>query len=280
MREGPAHPRLRPGGLRPGRRGLRPPPGRAGLRRRPRRRHPPAHLPAHVPQVLRSGLDGEFLYAAERAREPRTRTAVIAWADYTTPSGIGMDAATARRAVDGAARLTALVRALPGDTPVSPVLPQLRLRGVRRRRARAAGPGHRHSGGGQPRHAGRQGRPPRHLRACVGDAGRRRLDPGRAVPGLRRPRPRRGPDVRLPSAPACCRRGTPRGTPDTSRTRHGPPTSPIYLGLARTARWTAPSTIRACAGRVCPVRWRPDARRGGETTVCAGRGRKSACRIR
>ena len=59
------------------------------------------------------------LYAAERAASPATRTAVIAWADYTTPSGIGMDAATARRAVDGAARLTALVRALPGDTPVS-----------------------------------------------------------------------------------------------------------------------------------------------------------------
>jgi len=59
------------------------------------------------------------LYAAERAASPTTRTAVIAWADYTAPSGIGMDAATARRAEDGAVRLTALVRALPGDAPVS-----------------------------------------------------------------------------------------------------------------------------------------------------------------
>jgi hypothetical protein len=59
------------------------------------------------------------LYAAERAASPGTRTAVIAWADYTAPSGIGMDAATARRAADGAVRLNALVRALPGKAPVS-----------------------------------------------------------------------------------------------------------------------------------------------------------------
>ncbi|QIJ62362.1 alpha/beta hydrolase [Streptomyces sp. JB150] len=59
------------------------------------------------------------LYTAERAASPGTRTAVIAWADYTAPSGIGMDAATAHRAADGAVRLTALVRALPGDAPVS-----------------------------------------------------------------------------------------------------------------------------------------------------------------
>ncbi|MEV5338970.1 alpha/beta hydrolase [Streptomyces sp. NPDC052676] len=59
------------------------------------------------------------LYAAERAAGPGTRTAVIAWADYTAPSGIGVDAATARRAADGAVRLNALVRALPGDAPVS-----------------------------------------------------------------------------------------------------------------------------------------------------------------
>jgi len=59
------------------------------------------------------------LYAAERAAGPGTRTAVIAWADYTAPSGIGVDAATARRAAEGAVRLNALVRALPGDAPVS-----------------------------------------------------------------------------------------------------------------------------------------------------------------
>ncbi|MDG9717143.1 alpha/beta hydrolase [Streptomyces sp. DH24] len=59
------------------------------------------------------------LHAAERAASPSTRTAVIAWADYTAPSGIGMDAATAMRAADGAVRLNALVRALPGRAPVS-----------------------------------------------------------------------------------------------------------------------------------------------------------------
>ncbi|MFE4047889.1 alpha/beta hydrolase [Streptomyces sp. YIM B13518] len=59
------------------------------------------------------------LYAAERDAAPSTRTAVIAWADYTAPSGLGMDAATAMRAEDGALRLDALVRGLPGIAPVS-----------------------------------------------------------------------------------------------------------------------------------------------------------------
>jgi hypothetical protein len=58
------------------------------------------------------------LYAAERAASPLTRTAVIAWADYTAPSGLGMEAATAMRAEEGAVRLNALVRALPGRSPV------------------------------------------------------------------------------------------------------------------------------------------------------------------
>ncbi|MEU1041731.1 alpha/beta hydrolase [Streptomyces sp. NPDC005551] len=59
------------------------------------------------------------LYRAERATAPRTRTAVIAWADYTAPSGLGMDAATAMRAEDGAVRLNRLLRALPGEAPVA-----------------------------------------------------------------------------------------------------------------------------------------------------------------
>ncbi|WP_053752330.1 alpha/beta hydrolase [Streptomyces sp. MMG1533] len=59
------------------------------------------------------------LYRAERAASPSTRTAVIAWADYTAPSGLGIDSATAMRAADGAVRLNALVRGLPGGTPVS-----------------------------------------------------------------------------------------------------------------------------------------------------------------
>ncbi|MEV7991074.1 alpha/beta hydrolase family protein [Streptomyces sp. NPDC086077] len=59
------------------------------------------------------------LYAAERAASASTRTAVIAWADYTAPGGLGMESATAMRAEDGAIRLNALVRALPGKAPVS-----------------------------------------------------------------------------------------------------------------------------------------------------------------
>ncbi|MEU6085671.1 alpha/beta hydrolase [Streptomyces sp. NPDC047085] len=59
------------------------------------------------------------LYAAERAASPQVRTAVIAWADYTTPDGLGVDAATGLRAAEGALRLNALLRALPGSAPVS-----------------------------------------------------------------------------------------------------------------------------------------------------------------
>ncbi|MFE1247353.1 alpha/beta hydrolase [Streptomyces sp. NPDC058741] len=59
------------------------------------------------------------LYRAEREASPSTRTAVIAWADYTAPSGLGIESATAMRARNGAVRLNALVRALPGSSPVS-----------------------------------------------------------------------------------------------------------------------------------------------------------------
>lgn len=59
------------------------------------------------------------LYAAERTAGPGTRTAVIAWADYTAPSGLGVDAATAMRAADGAVRLNKLLPALPGSSPVA-----------------------------------------------------------------------------------------------------------------------------------------------------------------
>ncbi|CAL9411244.1 hypothetical protein SUDANB58_01649 [Streptomyces sp. enrichment culture] len=61
----------------------------------------------------------EALYAAERRASPSTRTAVIAWADYTAPGGLGVESATVMRADAGAVRLDALVRALPGDAPVS-----------------------------------------------------------------------------------------------------------------------------------------------------------------
>ncbi|MGX4692431.1 alpha/beta hydrolase [Streptomyces sp. JNUCC 63] len=59
------------------------------------------------------------LYTAERTAAPGTRTAVIAWADYTAPSGLGVDAATAMRAEEGAVRLNRLLRGLPGGSPVS-----------------------------------------------------------------------------------------------------------------------------------------------------------------
>nr|WP_221475989.1 alpha/beta hydrolase [Streptomyces zagrosensis] len=53
------------------------------------------------------------LYAAERTASPQTKTAVIAWADYTSPAGIGMDAVTGGRAGDGADRLRATLSGLP-----------------------------------------------------------------------------------------------------------------------------------------------------------------------
>ncbi|MEW2140366.1 alpha/beta hydrolase [Streptomyces sp. NPDC005409] len=61
----------------------------------------------------------ESLYAAERAAAPDSRTAVIAWAGYTAPTGVGMDAATGRLAFDGAVRLKSLTVSLPGDAEVA-----------------------------------------------------------------------------------------------------------------------------------------------------------------
>ncbi|MFI0897135.1 alpha/beta hydrolase [Streptomyces sp. NPDC020983] len=53
------------------------------------------------------------LYRRERALAPAARVAVIAWADYTAPGGIGLDASTARLAERGAPRLLRLLAALP-----------------------------------------------------------------------------------------------------------------------------------------------------------------------
>ncbi len=61
----------------------------------------------------------ESLYGAQRAAAPERRTAVIAWAGYTAPAGVGMDAATGRMAFDGAVRLNSLAAALPGDASVA-----------------------------------------------------------------------------------------------------------------------------------------------------------------
>ncbi|MFE6714667.1 alpha/beta hydrolase [Streptomyces sp. NPDC057695] len=59
------------------------------------------------------------LYRAERAASPGARVAVIAWADYTAPAGVGVDAMTGRLAEGGAARLVRLTEGLPGDARVS-----------------------------------------------------------------------------------------------------------------------------------------------------------------
>ncbi|MFI5757011.1 alpha/beta hydrolase [Streptomyces sp. NPDC051569] len=61
----------------------------------------------------------ESLYAAEQAAGPGTRTAVIAWADYTAPAGLGMDALIGKLAEAGAVRLGAFTASLPGDSRVS-----------------------------------------------------------------------------------------------------------------------------------------------------------------
>lgn len=59
------------------------------------------------------------LYKAERAARPDARTAVIAWADYTSPGGLGVEAATGQLAEAGAVRLRALTESLPSGASVS-----------------------------------------------------------------------------------------------------------------------------------------------------------------
>ncbi|MDJ0343699.1 alpha/beta hydrolase [Streptomyces sp. H10-C2] len=59
------------------------------------------------------------LYTAERTQDPSAKTAVIAWANYTTPSGVGLDASTGELAEQGAVRLNSLVDALPAGARVS-----------------------------------------------------------------------------------------------------------------------------------------------------------------
>ncbi|MFF3320449.1 alpha/beta hydrolase [Streptomyces sp. NPDC003035] len=61
----------------------------------------------------------QSLYAAEREAAPTRRTAVIAWADYTAPVGVGIDAAMGRLASVGAVRLVDMTAALPGASRVS-----------------------------------------------------------------------------------------------------------------------------------------------------------------
>lgn len=64
------------------------------------------------------GMAGAVRTAAHRT-DPDTDVAVVAWADYTAPDGLGMDAATGDLAEAGARRLASFVRALPGGAPVT-----------------------------------------------------------------------------------------------------------------------------------------------------------------
>ncbi|WP_405781095.1 alpha/beta hydrolase [Streptomyces sp. NBC_00859] len=59
------------------------------------------------------------LYGAEHTAAPGSHNAVIAWADYTAPAGLGVDAAIGRLAAEGSLRLHSLVDALPGRAPVA-----------------------------------------------------------------------------------------------------------------------------------------------------------------
>ncbi|GAA2825733.1 alpha/beta hydrolase [Kitasatospora sp. CM 4170] len=56
------------------------------------------------------------LYAEEHRQAPGTRTAVIAWTGYVTPSGLGPDAVTSRLADVGAPRLERLLAGLKETT--------------------------------------------------------------------------------------------------------------------------------------------------------------------
>ncbi|MEV0096937.1 alpha/beta hydrolase [Streptomyces sp. NPDC050738] len=69
---------------------------------------------------------GHFAATATMAKNLRAatddRTAVIAWAGYTTPVGIGLDAATSDLAEAGAPRLTRLTEGLEATGAAEPVL--------------------------------------------------------------------------------------------------------------------------------------------------------------
>ena len=61
----------------------------------------------------------QALYRGQRAAAPGHRVAVIAWADYTSPNGLTMDALTGGLAEAGGARLASLLRSLPRGLPTA-----------------------------------------------------------------------------------------------------------------------------------------------------------------
>ncbi|MDB1087752.1 alpha/beta hydrolase [Streptomyces sp. ACA25] len=65
-----------------------------------------------------SGM-AEALHEEQQATRTAGNTAVIAWADYTSPRGVGVAAATGDLAKEGAERLADTVRGLPGESTVA-----------------------------------------------------------------------------------------------------------------------------------------------------------------
>ncbi|CAM5306043.1 hypothetical protein SALBM311S_08558 [Streptomyces alboniger] len=215
---------------------------------------------------------GKALYKAERAASPSTRTAVIAWADYTAPAGLGIDSATAMRAADGAVRLNALVRGLPGSSP-SPCSATATARWCAAW-PRAACP----AGWPTSRWPAARGCASRTPPTCApphrcGRCGTRTgaPGPGRAVHGGRRVGHGADPMSSAFGARVLSARGA-----DGHSGYFVPGTESLSnfaeIGIGAYGTVHCAGDTGGASGRVCPVRRRPDARRGAGTAVCAGEG--------
>ncbi|MBB4893405.1 hypothetical protein FHS39_002436 [Streptomyces olivoverticillatus] len=68
------------------------------------------------------GAMARSLYAEMARQAPHTPSAVIAWAGYTTPVGVGLDAATGRLAQAAAPRLTRFLTGLAATGAVAPAV--------------------------------------------------------------------------------------------------------------------------------------------------------------
>ncbi|KNB53913.1 alpha/beta hydrolase [Streptomyces caatingaensis] len=76
---------------------------------------------AHDPYGTPAGM-AKSLRAEMRRQDPRTPVAVVAWAGYTTPVGIGLDAATGRLAKAGAPRLERFLAGLAASGAAAPAV--------------------------------------------------------------------------------------------------------------------------------------------------------------
>lgn len=70
------------------------------------------------PQSAPAGM-AKALQEQQRKTAPGVRTATVAWADYSTPEGLGVEAASGGMAQAGADRLARFVRGLPGSSQTS-----------------------------------------------------------------------------------------------------------------------------------------------------------------